>query len=532
MVAFGFASVKFSPQRGDIARDGFDRDISDGVSDRRRSFRFDLPAGTKKINLWSDDSRTAGRRSLGKGGATFHQVNEAKRRVAPPFPSSSFLSSFSSERITDFTLTSSVPRRWNLLDKIQRLCRPEDKMKRGPAVCGCGRPGHLADSINVHLRAGKDGKARAGVSGVYRCGSPWLCPTCAPGKALERAERVQEAARATYDRGGNVVLVVLTASHSKTTPLAEIKALVATASRKARSGKAWKTIENEHGVLGVVVGQEVTFSRRNGSHYHQHLSVFVDGDDEAAMAAGQAVAARYRAEIERAGGKVSGKHGCFVRVAVDAADASDYTAKGSAAWEVAGGPGKTGTKAKTSLTPWDVAEFAFKGDEWARDRWSEYVKVMPGTRSCVISARLAKALEIATADDRETGEQVVHEADELIGQIQSQVWRNLIRASLASTFLARVEIGGEMGWEETKAWATKQSDQVNYALGDDDDVIPFEAPLIKYGPPPALPPAPTIQMPAWQPSPPIIRSPRPPKPTPRFRKPAFLTSWCKAAEAA
>lgn len=524
MVAFGFASVKFSPQRGNIARDGFDRDVSDDVNDRRRSFRFDLPAGTKKINLWSDDSRTAGRRSLGKGGATFHP-NEAKRRVAPPFPSS-LSSSFSSERITDFTSTSSAPRRWSLLDKIQRLCRPEDKNERGPAVCGCGRPGHLVESINVHLRAGKDGKSRAGISGAYRCGSPWLCPTCAPRKALERAERVQEVAKATYECGGNVVLVVLTASHSKTTTLAEIKALVATASRKARSGKAWKTIETQHTVLGVVVGQEVTFSRANGPHYHQHLSIPVGGDEDAALAAGRAVAARYRAEIEKAGGKVSGKHGCFVRVAVDAVDASDYTAKGSAAWEVAGGPGKTKTKAKTSLTPWDVAELAFKGDEWARERWAEYVKVMPGTRSCVISARLADNLGILPADDKESGEQVIHEADEVIGSITSQVWRNLVRVSLASTFLARVEIGDKSGWEETKSWAVEQSKRVDDLI---EDVIPFEAPLIKYGPPPPLPPAHTVQMPPWRPSPPIIRPPKPPKPAPRFRKPAFLTSWKTAA---
>ncbi len=526
MVAINSASVNSPRRRGDIARDGLDRDISIDANNRRHSFRFNLSAGSKKIDIYGDtDSRAEGR-GLGKGGATFHP-NEAKRRVAPPFPSS-LSSSFSSERITDFTSTSSVPRRWNLLDKIQRLCRPEDKTKRGPAVCGCGRPGHLVDSINVHLRAGKDGKARAGVSGAYRCGSPWLCPTCAPRKALERAERVQGAAKATYECGGNMVLVVLTASHSKTTPLAEIKALVATASRKARSGKAWKTIEKQHNVLGVVVGQEVTFSRANGPHYHQHLSIPVGGDEAAAMAAGQAIAARYRAEIEKAGGKVSSKHGCFVRVAVDAADASDYTAKGSAAWEVAGGPGKTNTKAKTSLTPWDVAELAFKGDEWARDRWAEYVEVMPGTRSCVISARLAKALEIDAADDKESGEQVVHEADELIGQIQSQVWRNLIRASLASTFLARVEIGGEVGWEETKSWAVEQSKRVDDFI-DDEDAIPFEAPLIKYGPPPPLPPAPTVRMPEWKPSPPITRPPKLPMPAPRFQKPAFLTTWKSAA---
>jgi len=64
-----------------------------------------------------------------------------------------------------------------------------------------------------------------------------------------------------------------------------------------------------------------------------------------------------------------------------------------------------------------------------------------------------------------------------------------------------------------------------------DDAIPFdvERPKISYGQRPALPPAPTVRMPEWKPSPPIVRPTLPPKPTPRFRKPAFLTSWKTAA---
>jgi hypothetical protein len=65
-----------------------------------------------------------------------------------------------------------------------------------------------------------------------------------------------------------------------------------------------------------------------------------------------------------------------------------------------------------------------------------------------------------------------------------------------------------------------------------DDAIPFdiERPKIFYGSRPALPPAPTVQ-PRWKPSPPIVRPTPPPKPAPRFRKPAFLTSWKTAASA-
>lgn len=353
-------------------------------------------------------------------------------------------------------------------------------MERGPAVCGCGRPGYDVDQVSVHLRAGEQtGELRAGVSGVYRCGSPWLCPVCAVGKAKERAERVRTVAGATYDRGGQVALIVLTVSHAGKTPLADVKQTVQTASRKARQGVTWARLSERHGILGVVVGQEVTLSRANGWHYHQHLSVPVDGptDEEAeraairgwaldrivkarALRAARAVSRRYKAAIRAAGGTVSDRHGTYVRVAEDEADAADYTAKGSMAWEVAGGPTKDRTRASDSLSPWDVAELAYAGDGWARHRWTEYVEVVPGTRSCVVSAALAARLGVSTGEDREEGEQELHEADEIVGRVEAQTWRRWLRHGLGSTFLARVERGGEVGFAEAVTLTDEQADTI------------------------------------------------------------------------
>lgn len=255
---------------------------------------------------------------------------------------------------------SSTVKRWSLLSRIQRLCRPVEEGKRGPAVVGCGMPGHDAASVNVHLRTSeRTGEIRAGVTGIYRCGSPWLCPTCATGKAYTRAERVQRAANATFARGGRAALVVLTASHSRKMTLMEIKTIVQGASSATRKGRAWVKACKDFGILGVVVGQEVTYSTTNGWHYHQHLSVMVDGPakgeaqanvHDRAVKAGEWIAEAYTEKVRANGGKISDRHGWHVRVAIDAKDASDYTAKGSMAWEISGGH-KDLTKAETSMTP-------------------------------------------------------------------------------------------------------------------------------------------------------------------------------------
>jgi hypothetical protein len=430
--------------------------VADSV---RRSLRRDADRSQQGRQAAQQPSRQGG---LGSGGATVPQSGA----VGPSRPSS-----------LPIPEGSSSVRRWSLLGRIQKLCRPDDPDERGPSVCGCGRPGYEATSVNIHFRCDEtSGEFRAGVSGVYRCGSPWLCPVCAVGKAFERAERVQEMAVATYARGGQVGLLVLTASHNRKQSLAEVKTLVQTASGKARKGRAWIDAQADYGILGVVVGQEVTYGN-SGWHYHQHLSVPVDGptDAEKALAGGDPVkleeivrkraykavqwlAGAYKASIRAAGGKVSDKHGCVFRVADDWEDASDYTAKGSLAWEIAGAH-KSVTKSEKGMTPWDIAEAAAAGDAFMRHRWQEYVEVMPGTRSCVVSASLAKALDIQpTPQEKKDGEQELHERDDIVGRVDAPVWRIWMRHGLAATFLSRIEVGGAAPEEFAAAVAATERD--------------------------------------------------------------------------
>ncbi len=292
--------------------------------------------------------------------------------------------------------------------------------------------------------------------------SIWLC--------------LQAAADATFTKGGISALVVLTASHSKKMSLADVKDLVQTASSKARKGRNWINAQEGFGIHGVICGPEVTYSKENGWHYHQHLSVLIEGptaveiaaangDAEKlrkfvanrAQAAGDWLTEAYKEKIRDAGGKVSDKHGCKVRVAHDAADASEYTSKGSMAWELAGGH-KDETKAEASMTPWDIANRAADGDKFMYARWKEYEAVMPGTRSCVVSAALAKKLGIVVEDASEG--QVLHQNDDVVGHVVAPLWKRWMRHGLASTFLLRVEYGGDAGFSDAGEQTNADSDVI------------------------------------------------------------------------
>ncbi|MBB2823273.1 UNVERIFIED_ORG: hypothetical protein GGD59_006579 [Rhizobium esperanzae] len=187
---------------------------------------------------------------------------------------------------------------------------------------------------------------------------------------------------------------------------------------------------------------------------------------ERTKAAGDWLAEAYKEKIRCAGGKVSDKHGCKVRVAHDAEDASNYTAKGSMAWEIAGGH-KDETKAETSMTPWDIAIAASAGDKFMFARWKEYEAVMPGTRSCVRSAALCKKLGIEPDKEKDGDEQIVHENDDIIGRVEAPIWKRWMRHGLASTFLLRVEEDGEGRFKDAVARTDADSDRIGKEDGEE-----------------------------------------------------------------
>jgi hypothetical protein len=122
------------------------------------------------------------------------------------------------------TTTSNL---WKLHHSIQRLLRPaaaaDGTRPKGPSVCGCGYASTANDDVTLHVRR-TGSQPKAFVSGIYRCGSPWLCPICSKRTAVQRQARVQKVAEATQAKGGIFAHVVITVRHNRGQSLAELKA--------------------------------------------------------------------------------------------------------------------------------------------------------------------------------------------------------------------------------------------------------------------------------------------------------------------
>ncbi|WP_183079463.1 protein rep [Rhizobium sp. WW_1] len=348
--------------------------------------------------------------------------------------------------------------RWRMKSKVVALLRP--KNEKGPAVCGCGYAGErvkketyvdeMGDArirktstrmseITLHRR-----ETGAAVSGVFRCDSPWLCPTCAPARALRRKERVLAVINNTEAVGGHCAFVTLTVKHDLSMSLALVKKLLSEASRKARQGRKWQEIQAQGGLLGVVQGIEVLHNRRSGWHYHAHMIIPGMRSKEEIRKAARRLVARYIREVRKLGG-VAKKIGQDVTMVWDEEKIAGYTGKGSACWEVAGGLKEA--RDADSRTPWDLVTLATAGDDHAKSLFTEYAAIMPGTRSCVVSPALAAKLCIVVDDDADqASEQQFEEGDDVVGKVEASVWAKILNRGVAWRVLNAVERQWE--WSE------------------------------------------------------------------------------------
>lgn len=347
-------------------------------------------------------------------------------------------------------LKESPSARWRLKSSVVKLLKSKCQQgERGYAVCGCGHAatvmadGELRTVDSVRLYRGEGQRPSVTVGGTFKCQSPWLCPSCGPSRALKRRNRLQEVMEHADAMGGCSAFVTLTVRHNVEMSLKQVKDMLSTASRKARQGKGWKNIQALGGVLGVVQGIEVLHNKRTGWHYHAHLLVPSLGDPAEVRAAMRKLVARYMREVRKLGGSAK-KVGQDVQIVrdtdADAARVSQYASKGSASWEIAGG--LKSARERESRTPWDLAQLANAGDEQAKALFLEYAENIVGTRSCVVSASLAKKLHLQPEENDDDQAVMVDDEEQApVVEVLTEKWRKLMSYGLAWRVIGAVEQG-------------------------------------------------------------------------------------------
>lgn len=341
----------------------------------------------------------------------------------------------------------------SVLRTVQALHEPGNGTKR-PPICYCGAP--RLKEVDVHLRDGT-GKKRAGVSGIWRCRNGETCPLCVEAATARRRSAYARVGDATIEKGGTLVSVVLSVSHSLGDRLIDLMTAVKKASTGARAGGPWhRKIKAALGALGVLVDHHVRYGERYGWHYHQHLTIFcLNRDEQAIMAAIDTLVQRYLRLLGRQGYRANADRQ-HVKVLREHPEGEAYTypadhnpADDNDAMEItAADHGED-----ESLSPMQLAELAAHGDERAAALFMEFSAAIRKTRSVVVTPAMATALDI----ESQVEEPPAYTEETRLGSIPGKVWTKLLDENLATTFLSRVESAGREHWLAVRWWALEQT---------------------------------------------------------------------------
>jgi hypothetical protein len=242
----------------------------------------------------------------------------------------------------------------------------------------------------------------AHVSNVYRCGSPWSCPVCAPVVRQRRADEIDRGLRHHLDAGGGALFVTLTLRHHRGDTLASRLDPIARSLRLSLNGAPWKRRRDALGYVGAMKAVEITHGA-NGWHPHSHsLLLFerpateIERRDLESWLFGRWLGIA----TKRGLGTVSEANGVDVRQVSCVGSLSEYLTVVEGGWS----PGlELARSDRKSRSPFELLRFVLgAGDGATAALWREYEAATFGRRAIVWSPGLRRRLlghELEVSDE-------------------------------------------------------------------------------------------------------------------------------------
>jgi len=222
----------------------------------------------------------------------------------------------------------------------------------------------------------------AHVSNVFRCGSSWSCPLCAPVVRQRRAEEIDAGLRLHMGWGGGVLFLTLTLRHRKRDTLASRLDVVAQCMNLVLKGSAWERRKLALGYVGNIKAVEVTWGEANGWHAHAHVLLLFDApvSEIARRDLETWVFNRWHRIAEnRVLGTVTREHGVDLRQVTSAGELGDYLTTIDSSWS----PGLE--LARNDIKRWSpfdlLTSLMETGESRWRTLWLEYEAATFGKRS-------------------------------------------------------------------------------------------------------------------------------------------------------
>lgn len=315
--------------------------------------------------------------------------------------------------------------------------------------------GYVARQSLVELQR-NPATEKAGFDGLKTCGSVWWCPVCSPRIAEKRREELNALLAAARAEGLAVVMLSLTARHSRKTQLVPFLDALKRAKQRLRRRRDWAALP----FVGSVTVTEVTYGK-NGWHPHFHEIILLECAQADAVAHIETLRAGWLVSLEAEG--QTGEKAAFQ--VQNASAAGNYVAKFGAAEEMTLANEKRGRDG--SRNPWQLLDDARDGDAQASAIWAQYAAAFKGRRQLVWSNGLKARFGIGETSDLDAaaiGEQdTPPEPVTLRVWLGSGTWREARRRRAALLFAAEAQTcldAAEFGPTDAETWRRHHSGQV------------------------------------------------------------------------
>lgn len=263
------------------------------------------------------------------------------------------------------------------------------------------------------------------------CGSVWQCPVCAA-KISELRKKELRCAVDGHLKTGKLAMLTLTFSHQKNDRLKETMAKFSKAVDRFRSGKRYARLMKKIGLIGTIRSFEITYGA-NGWHPHIHILVFYTNEIDLEDVEDELIDL-WTLALSSTGLSANRKYGLTLQ---DAEKASDYVSKWGVEHEMTKSHSKKGKQG--GMTPFDfLREFLSTGNKAMLGLFQEYAEAVKRKRQLIWSKGLKQMFLLEEKTDEQLANEKTEEA-ELIGTIEDEVWKWIVRCEKRGQFLQLVE---------------------------------------------------------------------------------------------
>lgn len=296
-----------------------------------------------------------------------------------------------------------------------------------------------------------------GFSGLMRCGSGWVCPTCRARIASEKSGDIEMAISAAGSFDIGATMLTLTSEHSINDTFQEIRDDFTESMKDVFAGGSWDRMSKEMGYEGRIRVYEVKYSGTSGFHLHAHVLLFHRHDFDA-----DAFFRRWQ-NVTKKRGRTANRAGFDAQPVLmdrsNAARTASYLAKVEAlnesTWTI--GDEMTADHAKNgfdSETPEELLERAGHGDVDAIEAWTEYVRGTKGLNRIRWSPGLRKKLGLK--QDERSDEEIANDNEKKGEKVRTlSISENfaLVTAKMRVRLLRAADVDGLPGIERVIAEA-------------------------------------------------------------------------------